>query len=141
MYYVPFQVTDNFMYLRYIEAQGCVYIIVVQFNRYISAAVRVHRVIDCFHTLQLKATFCLPIIGVKKNPQSPMYTQLGVITKGTVVEVSCDTLDTKNGVQQLQFMSFNSCCLEHKLKSILRELAYTVHTASVSLFQGRITAI
>merc|ERR1711990_334637 len=29
---------------------------------------------------ELKATFCLPLIGVKKNPQSPMYTQLGVIT-------------------------------------------------------------
>lgn len=36
---------------------------------------------------QLKATFCLPIIGIKKNPQSPMYTSLGVITKGTVIEV------------------------------------------------------
>ena len=35
----------------------------------------------------LKATFCLPIIGVKKNPTSPLYTSLGVITKGTVVEV------------------------------------------------------
>lgn len=37
--------------------------------------------------VQLKATFCLPIIGIKKNPQSPMYTSLGVITKGTVIEV------------------------------------------------------
>jgi len=35
----------------------------------------------------LKATFCLPIIGVKKNPTSPLYTSLGVITKGTLVEV------------------------------------------------------
>ena len=35
----------------------------------------------------LKATFSLPIIGVKKNPNSPMYTSLGVITKGTIVEV------------------------------------------------------
>ncbi|KAK2562936.1 Ribosome biogenesis protein NSA2-like protein [Acropora cervicornis] len=41
---------------------------------------------------ELKATFCLPIIGVKKNPQSPMYTQLGVITKGTVVEVNVSEL-------------------------------------------------
>ena len=41
---------------------------------------------------ELKATFCLPIIGVKKNPQSPMYTQLGVITKGTVVEVNISEL-------------------------------------------------
>ena len=41
---------------------------------------------------ELKATFCLPIIGVKKNPQSPMFTQLGVITKGTVVEVNISEL-------------------------------------------------
>lgn len=37
---------------------------------------------------QLKATFSLPIIGVKKNPQTALYTQLGVITKGTIIEVS-----------------------------------------------------
>lgn len=30
---------------------------------------------------ELKATFSLPIIGVKKNPSSPLYTQLGVLTK------------------------------------------------------------
>ncbi|KAJ6669827.1 hypothetical protein lerEdw1_000376, partial [Lerista edwardsae] len=26
---------------------------------------------------ELKATFCLPILGVKKNPSSPLYTSLG----------------------------------------------------------------
>ena len=36
---------------------------------------------------ELKATFCLPIIGVKKNPTSPIFTQLGVLTKGTIIEV------------------------------------------------------
>lgn len=36
---------------------------------------------------ELAATFHLPIIGVKKNPQSPLYTQLGVMTKGTIIEV------------------------------------------------------
>src|SRR3954447_287294 len=36
---------------------------------------------------ELGATFFLDILGVKKNPQSPLYTQLGVITKGTVLEV------------------------------------------------------
>jgi len=41
---------------------------------------------------ELKATFCLPIIGVKKNPSSPMYTNLGVITKGTVLEVNISEL-------------------------------------------------
>lgn len=41
---------------------------------------------------ELKATFQLPIIGVKKNPQSHMYTTLGVITKGTVIEVNVSDL-------------------------------------------------
>ena len=40
----------------------------------------------------LKATFQLSIIGVKKNPQSPMYTQLGVMTKGTIIEVNVSEL-------------------------------------------------
>ncbi|KAJ3394410.1 Ribosome biogenesis protein [Entophlyctis sp. JEL0112] len=41
---------------------------------------------------ELGATFCLPILAVKKNPSSPMYTQLGVVTKGTVVEVNVSEL-------------------------------------------------
>jgi len=31
-------------------------------------------------------------MGVKKNPQSPMYTQLGVMTKGTIIEVNVSEL-------------------------------------------------
>ncbi|XP_013117864.1 ribosome biogenesis protein NSA2 homolog [Stomoxys calcitrans] len=41
---------------------------------------------------ELKATFQLPIIGVKRNPSSPMFTSLGVITKGTVIEVNISEL-------------------------------------------------
>lgn len=41
---------------------------------------------------QLGVTVQLPIVGVKKNPQSPMYTQLGVLTKGTVIEVNVSEL-------------------------------------------------
>ncbi|KAI8811623.1 ribosomal protein S8e/ribosomal biogenesis NSA2 [Cladochytrium replicatum] len=41
---------------------------------------------------ELAATFCLPILGVKKNPNSPLYTSLGVITKGTVIEVNVSEL-------------------------------------------------
>jgi len=41
---------------------------------------------------ELKTTFQLPIISVKKNPTSPTYTQLGVITKGTVIEVNTSEL-------------------------------------------------
>jgi len=41
---------------------------------------------------ELKATFCLPLIGVKKNPTSPLFTSLGVITKGTIIEVNVSEL-------------------------------------------------
>lgn len=37
---------------------------------------------------ELKCTFCLEIIGVKKNPNGTMYTSLGVLTRGTIIEVS-----------------------------------------------------
>lgn len=36
---------------------------------------------------ELKCTFNLEIIGVKKNPNGSMYTSLGVVTKGTIIEV------------------------------------------------------
>ncbi|KAL4227822.1 Ribosome biogenesis protein [Mactra antiquata] len=41
---------------------------------------------------ELKATFHLPILGVKKNPTSPLYTSLGVLTKGTIIEVNISEL-------------------------------------------------
>lgn len=41
---------------------------------------------------ELKCTFCLDILGVKKNPQSALYTSLGVITKGSVLEVNVSDL-------------------------------------------------
>jgi len=41
---------------------------------------------------ELGVTVQLPIISVKKNPQNPMYTQLGVLTKGTVIEVNVSEL-------------------------------------------------
>jgi ribosome biogenesis protein NSA2 len=41
---------------------------------------------------ELKTTFYLPIIGVKKNPQSHLYSTLGVITKGTILEVNVSDL-------------------------------------------------
>lgn len=41
---------------------------------------------------ELKTTFSLDILGVKKNPQSAVYTSLGVITKGTIIEVNVSEL-------------------------------------------------
>lgn len=42
---------------------------------------------------ELKCTFCLDILGVKKNPNGQSYTQLGVVTKGTIIEVSAPTIE------------------------------------------------
>lgn len=33
-------------------------------------------------------TYLCNILGVKKNPSSALYTNLGVMTKGTIIEVS-----------------------------------------------------
>jgi ribosome biogenesis protein NSA2 len=41
---------------------------------------------------ELQTTFNLDIISVKKNPSSALYTQLGVITKGTIIEVNVSDL-------------------------------------------------
>ena len=41
---------------------------------------------------ELKVTVQLPIIGVKKNPSNPMYTQLGVLSKGTIIECNVSEL-------------------------------------------------
>lgn len=42
---------------------------------------------NCTHP-ELGVTVQLPIISVKKNPNSPTYTNLGVLTRGTVLEVN-----------------------------------------------------
>lgn len=41
---------------------------------------------------ELAVTVQLPIISVKKNPQSPTYTALGVLTRGTIIEVNVSEL-------------------------------------------------
>jgi ribosome biogenesis protein NSA2 len=41
---------------------------------------------------ELQTTFQLDILSVKKNPSSQIYTNLGVLTKGTVIEVNVSEL-------------------------------------------------
>lgn len=48
--------------------------------------------IDFFFSPELAVTVQLPILSVKKNPQNPLYTQLGVLTKGTIIEVNVSEL-------------------------------------------------
>jgi ribosome biogenesis protein NSA2 len=45
-----------------------------------------------FFSPEMAVTVQLPILSVKKNPQNPLYTQLGVLTKGTVIEVNVSEL-------------------------------------------------
>lgn len=45
-----------------------------------------------FSSPELAVTVQLPILSVKKNPQNPLYTQLGVLTKGTIIEVNVSEL-------------------------------------------------
>jgi ribosome biogenesis protein NSA2 len=50
-----------------------------------------HKLVNLTHPT-LGVTIRAPILSVKKNPQNPLYTQLGVLTKGTVVEVNVSDL-------------------------------------------------
>jgi len=62
-----------------------------KFERFIRPAALRFKKCNVTHP-ELQTTFQLDILGVKKNPQSPMYTGLGVITKGTVLEVNVSEL-------------------------------------------------
>ncbi|CAD25991.1 similarity to HYPOTHETICAL PROTEIN: YEV6_yeast [Encephalitozoon cuniculi GB-M1] len=46
---------------------------------------------------ELNSTFNLKIIGLKKNPHSEVYTGLGILSKGTVIEVDVGPLGLVNG--------------------------------------------
>ncbi|KAH0571627.1 Ribosomal protein S8 [Spironucleus salmonicida] len=58
-----------------------------KFERFIKPSALRYRFANVVHP-ELKATHQLEIIGVKKNPSSQLYTELNVLTKGTVIEVN-----------------------------------------------------
>lgn len=62
-----------------------------KFERYIRPSALRQKKAHVTHP-ELKMTFCLDIVSVKKNPQSALYTSLGVITKGTIIEVNVSEL-------------------------------------------------
>lgn len=62
-----------------------------KYERFIRPAALRYKKANVTHP-ELKTTFQLPIIGVKKNPQGPMYTGLGVLTRGTIIEVNVSEL-------------------------------------------------
>lgn len=46
----------------------------------------------CVVNPQTQTTHKLEILGVKKNPHSDLYTNLGLLTRGTIIEVNVDEL-------------------------------------------------
>ena len=69
---------------------------------------------------ELKTTFCLDILGVKKNPSSALYTNLGVITKGTIIEVNVSELGLVTQSGKVVWGKVRSCsCL---LASLIKEI-------------------
>lgn len=49
------------------------------------------------HHPELNSTFNLKIIGLKKNPHSEVYTSLGILSRGTIIEVDVSQLGLVNG--------------------------------------------
>lgn len=62
-----------------------------KYERYIRPMALRYKKANVTHP-ELKTTFMLDILGVKRNPQSALYTTLGVITKGTILEVNVSEL-------------------------------------------------
>lgn len=50
---------------------------------------------------ELKTTFKLPILSVKRNPHSDVFTGLGVLTRGTIIEVNVSELGIVDGSGQV----------------------------------------
>lgn len=51
----------------------------------------------------LKTTFSLEILGIKQNPHSPLYTSLGVLSKGTIIEVNVSELGLVTGEGKIEW--------------------------------------
>jgi ribosome biogenesis protein NSA2 len=90
--------------------------------------------LQSLRTADLKATFQLQILGVKKNPQSPMYTQLGVLTKGTVIEVNVSELGMVTAGGKVVFGKYaqitnnpeNDGCINAVLRALSRHFSILV---------------
>lgn len=63
----------------------------VKYERFIRPMGLRHKYVHLSHP-HLGVTIKAPILSVKKNPQNPLYTQLGVLTRGTVIEVNVSEL-------------------------------------------------
>ena len=58
-----------------------------KFERFIRPSALRFKKVNVTHP-ELKTTFYLDILNVKKNPHSTLFSGLGIITKGTILEVN-----------------------------------------------------
>ena len=58
-----------------------------KFERFIRPAALRFKKVNVTHP-ELQTTFYLDILRVRKNPHSPLFSGLGIITKGTILEVN-----------------------------------------------------
>ena len=63
----------------------------VKYERFVRPMGLRYKKASVTHT-KLGVTVQLPIISVKKNPQKPLYTQLGILSKGAIIEVNVSEL-------------------------------------------------
>jgi len=72
---------------------------------------------------ELKMSFCLDIVSVKKNPQSHLYTTLGVITKGTIIEVNVSELGLVTQTGKVIWAKYaqvtNNCDIDGCINAVL----------------------
>lgn len=54
----------------------------------------------------MKTTFTLPIMAMKKNPHSDLFTGLGILSKGSIIEVNVSELGLVNGSGQIVWSKY-----------------------------------
>jgi len=68
---------------------------------------------------ELKATFMLDILGVKKNPNGALYTSLGVITRGTIIEVNVSDLGLVTPTGKVVWGKYAQCTNNPSLDGVV----------------------
>lgn len=54
----------------------------------------------------LKSTFKCKIISVKRNPNNDLYTGLGILTKGTIIEVDVSQMEIVTGTGKIEWARY-----------------------------------
>ena len=83
----------------------------VKYERFIRPMALRYKKAHVTHS-ELGVTVSLPILGVKKNPSSPQYTHLGVLTRGTVIEVDVSELGLVTAGGKVAWGRYGMCTFQ-----------------------------